>query len=91
MARMVFCQKLKRELPGLEFRPWPTPLGQRIYDQISQDAWRMWTEYFKMVMNEYRLVGGSPETNRILFEQAEKFLFADSAEAPPDYKPPPVP
>jgi Fe-S cluster biosynthesis and repair protein YggX len=88
MARTVFCQKLKQQLPGLEFKPWPTPLGQRIYDNISQDAWRMWTEHFKMILNEYRLAGGSAETNRILFEQAERFLFGDGSTSPPDFKPP---
>jgi Fe-S cluster biosynthesis and repair protein YggX len=88
MARMVFCQKLQRELPGLAFKPWPTALGQRIYDQISQDAWRMWTEHFKMIMNEYRLAGGTEDANRILFEQAEKFFFGPGSQLPPDYKAP---
>jgi len=41
MARMVKCVKLQRELPGLEFRPFPNDLGQRIYDSVSQEAWKM--------------------------------------------------
>ena len=32
---MVFCVKLKRELPGLDAPPWPGALGQRIYEHIS--------------------------------------------------------
>ena len=88
MARMVFCKKLQKELPGVDYRPWPNPLGLNIYENISQDAWKMWTEHFKMIMNEYRLQGGSEDANRILFEQADKFFFGEGAALPPDFKPP---
>ncbi len=88
MARTVFCKKLQKELPGLDFKPWPNELGQRVFDHISKDAWKMWTEHFKMIMNEYRLAGGTEDANRILFDQAEKFFFGEGAALPPDYKPP---
>ncbi len=42
MPRMVMCVKLGRELPGLEKPPFPGALGQRIYENISQQAWDMW-------------------------------------------------
>ena len=88
MARMVKCVKLQRELPGLEYKPFANELGQRIYDNVSQEAWKMWLEHFKMVMNEYRLAGGSEQANQILFDQAEKYFFGEGAALPPDYKPP---
>ena len=50
MARTVFCKKLQRELPGLDSPPWPGDLGQRIYDNISTDAWKMWEERMKMIL-----------------------------------------
>lgn len=87
-ARMVFCKKLQKDLPGLAFKPWPNALGAKVYESISQDAWKMWTEHFKMIMNEYRLAGGTEDANRILFEQAEKFFFGEGAALPPDYKAP---
>ena len=58
MPRLIQCKKLGRELPGLTFKPFPNELGQRIYDDISQDAWKLWLEHFKMVLNEYRLAPG---------------------------------
>ena len=88
MARIVFCKKLQKELPGLAHKPFPNELGQRIYDGISQDAWKMWLEHFKMIMNEYRLAGGSDQANQVLFDQAEKFFFGEGAALPPDYRPP---
>jgi Fe-S cluster biosynthesis and repair protein YggX len=86
---MVKCRKLGKELPGMSFKPFPNELGQRIFDEISQDAWKLWLEHFKMIMNEYRLSPADPRTSQILFEQAEKFFFGEAAALPPDYRPPP--
>jgi len=88
MARLVHCAKLGRELPGMAFKPFPNQLGQRIYDHVSQDAWKLWLDHFKMILNEYRLAPGDPRTNAILYQQAEQFFFGGSAQAPPDYRPP---
>jgi len=88
MARMVMCKKLGKELPGISYKPFNNELGQRIYENISQDAWKMWLEHFKMVMNEFRLSPADPRTNQILFQQAEQFFFGESAQPPPDYQPP---
>ncbi len=85
---MVMCKKLGKELPGLGFKPFPNELGQRIFDNISQEAWKMWLEYFKMIMNEYRLSPADPRSNEILFKQAEQFFFGEGAQLPPDYQPP---
>ena len=39
MTRMVQCVKLGKELPGLKFAPLPNALGQKIFDNVSQEAW----------------------------------------------------
>ena len=83
MARTVHCKKLGKELPGMAYRPFPNELGQRIFDSISQEAWKMWLEHFKMILNEYRLAPGDPRTNQILFQQAEQFFFGEGAALPP--------
>ncbi len=90
MARMVMCKKLSRELPGMDRKPFNNDIGQRIYDNISQDAWKLWLEHFKMVMNEYRLSPADPRTTEILYDQAEAFFFGEGAQLPPDYAPPPA-
>ena len=51
----VFCVKLKKELPGLDEPPFDTELGQKVYDNVSLEAWKGWTEFCKMLLNEYRL------------------------------------
>ena len=55
-ARKVFCVKFQREMEGLDEVPFEGhPLGQKIYENVSKEAWKMWVEHMKMLMNEYRL------------------------------------
>lgn len=85
-VRMVLCAKLQKELAGLDENPFEAhPLGQRIYDSISKDAWRMWVEHMKMLMNEYRLNLGTKEAQEFLFQQMEQFFFGQGVSLPPGY------
>ncbi len=84
--RTVFCVKLQRELPGLDAPPWPGALGQRIYEHISAEAWEMWEERMKMILNEYRLLPFQKEAQALVATQMEAFLFGeDSAPPPPGF------
>jgi Fe-S cluster biosynthesis and repair protein YggX len=86
--RKVFCVKLGRELPGLKEVPFEGhPLGQRIYENVSAEAWRMWVDHMKMIMNEYRLNLGTREAQEFLIKQMEEYFFGQGAALPPDYKP----
>jgi Fe-S cluster biosynthesis and repair protein YggX len=86
-GRMVFCQKLQKELPGLDAPPWPGALGKRIYNHISQEAWEMWEERMKMILNEYRLLPFQKESQALVAKQMEEFLFGETASLPPGYVP----
>jgi Fe-S cluster biosynthesis and repair protein YggX len=84
--RMVLCVKLHKELPGLAEVPFDNhPLGQRIYDNVSKEAWAMWVEQMKMIMNEYRLNLGTTEAQEFLLKQMEEYFFGEGAAHPPGY------
>lgn len=85
MARLVKCVKLQRELPGIPYKPFEDELGQRIFDSVSLEAWKMWLEHSKMIVNEYRLDLTSKKAHEILQEQCEQFFFGEGAALPPDY------
>lgn len=88
MTRMVFCKKLKKELPALDFVPFDDELGERIYNEISADGWREWIEHSKRLINEYRLDLVTPEAFHLLHKKCDEFLFSDTAAAEPAmYKP----
>ncbi len=74
--RMVKCVKLNKELPGLEEAPWAGELGQRIYDNVSQEAWDQWLNFLRMLINEYRLVPSSKEARNSSPSRWRRFSLA---------------
>ena len=87
--RTVFCVKLQKELPGLEQVPFEGhPIGQRIYENVSQQAWALWLDHMRIVMNEYRLNLGDPRAQEFLLQLMEQYFFGEGAALPPDYVPP---
>jgi len=85
--RLVHCEKLKQELPGLKFAPYPGDLGQRIFNTISEQGWQQWLAHQTMLINENRLSPLDPKARSYLREQMEQFLFGDGGEQPAGYVP----
>jgi Fe-S cluster biosynthesis and repair protein YggX len=85
MPRTIFCSYLQRESEGLDRAPYPGELGQRIYDNISKDAWQQWVRHQTMLLNEYRLSPIDPKARKFLVEEMEKFLFGGGAQKPEGY------
>jgi Fe-S cluster biosynthesis and repair protein YggX len=88
MARTVRCIKLGREAEGLDRPPFKTEFGEKIYQHVSKQAWRMWLEHSTMFINEYRLDLASERGQELWMAEAEKYFFGAGSELPPDYKPP---
>lgn len=88
MARMVRCAKLGKEAEGLDFAPYPGELGQRIFDEVSKEAWQQWLMHQTMLINENRLSPIDPKARKFLEEQMESFLFGEGSEKPSGYVPP---
>ena len=74
----------------MPYKPFNNELGQRIYDNISMEAWKGLLEFSNMIVNEYRLDLTSPQGQKLLHEQAEKYFFGEGAQLPPDYVQPPA-
>jgi len=86
-GRKVMCVKFQKELPGLDSPPWPGELGQRIFEQVSKDAWKLWEERMKMILNEYRLMPWQKEAQQLVAKHMEDFFFGEGAALPPGYVP----
>ena len=87
MSRTVNCMKLGKEAEGLSFQTWPGELGQKVFDNISQEAWNMWINHQTMLINEYRLNPMDPEAKKMIVREMEKFLFGEGADKPDGYVP----
>lgn len=88
MSRTVNCVLMGEEAEGLDYAPYPGDLGQRIYDNISKQAWQRWVEHQKMLINEYRLTPIEPEARSFLEKEMEKYFFGEGSAAPKEYVPP---
>ena len=88
VTHKVFCVKFQKELPGLDELPFENDLGKRIYENVSRDAWDLWKEHLKMVMNEYRLNLATHEAQQIVLQQMQEYFFGEGAAFPPGYVPP---
>ena len=69
-------------------RPWPGPLGKRVFENIGREAWQQWLAHQTMLINENRLSPLDPKHRAFLEAEMEKFLFGDGAEKPAGYVPP---
>lgn len=85
--RMVKCVKLGAELPGLDAPPTPTELGKKVFDNVSKQAWQEFLEYFKMVVNEYRLDLTSPMADQVFEQKIKEYFFLDDYTMPEGYIP----
>ena len=82
MSRTVQCVILNKEAEGLDFAPYPGELGQRIYDNVSKEAWQKWLAHQTILINEYRLTPIEPKARKFLEEEMEKFFFGQGSEKP---------
>lgn len=87
MTRIVHCCKLKQEAEGLLKAPFPGALGERIYNEVSKQAWSMWLSHQTMIINEYRLNLMEAKAREFLKEEMQKYFFGEGSEKPEGYTP----
>ena len=88
MTRNVQCVLLKREALGLDRQPYPGALGQRIFNEVSREAWAGWVRHQTMLINENRLTPVDPKARKFLEGEMEKFFFGAGSEKPKDFQTP---
>ena len=88
MARTVQCTYLKKEAPGMDYSPYPGELGNRIYANISKEAFDLWMKHQTMLVNENRLNLADARARQYLARQMEQFFFGDGGDKPVGYVPP---
>ncbi len=89
MTRMVNCPVLKREAEGLEAPPHPGELGQRVYENVSAEAWTQWLERLVAIINENGINTADPESIETIEKHMVGFLFGegDMGDLPAGFTP----
>lgn len=85
MPRTVQCVKLGRDAEGLDRPVYPGDLGQRIFENVSKEAWQLWLRHQTMLINEYRLTPVDPKARKFLEEEMEKYFFGDGSMLPDEF------
>jgi len=88
MAHVVNCVKLGKETEGLDRPPYPGELGQRIFENVSKEAWQLWMQHQTILINEHRLSVIDPKAREFLETEMEKFFFGEGSERPEQFSPP---
>lgn len=78
--RMVMCKKLGKELPGLKRPPYKNELGQKIYEEISQEAWSAWLKDSVKYINTYAVDLSSSEGQKFMFKQCKLYFGFEEGE-----------
>lgn len=78
--RTVMCNRLKQELPGMPFKPFPNELGQWIYEHISMQAWQAWIRESPRYINTYSIDLQSADGRAFLEAQMRVFFGMESGE-----------
>ena len=83
---MIHCSKLNKQAEGLDHPTWPGELGEKIYNEISKEAWQDWLRQQTILINEYKLNPLDGEHKRYLANQMEAYLFGDGIVLPDAWK-----
>lgn len=86
--RTVHCVKTGKDGEGLDRPPFKNELGQKIFENISKEGWKLWLAHSTMLINEYRLDLSSKQGTEFLLKQADAFFFGDGGAKPEGYVPP---
>lgn len=87
MTRTVFCVKLNQESDGMSTPPFPGELGEKIFNQVSKQAWKMWLSHQTMLINEYRLSLIDPKAREFLRNEMQNYFFGDGSSIPGGFTP----
>ena len=87
MSRTVICSRYQKELPGLDKPPLPGPAGEKIFNEVSKQAWGEWQTLQTMLINEKQLSLADSSSRKYLNEQLEKFLSNDATDQPEGFSP----
>lgn len=69
------CVRCGQTREQMAFKPFPTPLGQRVFETICAVCWGEWVKHQQALINHYAINLQDPQAKQFLYQQLEQFLF----------------
>jgi Fe-S cluster biosynthesis and repair protein YggX len=84
MTNKVQCVVLKTEADAMDTPPHPGDLGQRIFENVSQEGWKKWLERLTTIINENGLNTADVKNIELIETHMVGFFFdeGDHGQAP---------
>lgn len=79
----VHCRKLNQQLPGLKRPPFKNELGQRIYNDVSKQAWDEWLRYSVRIINTLGIDLASEAGQKEMLHQTSVYFGYEEGELAP--------
>ncbi|WP_343128574.1 oxidative damage protection protein [Buchnera aphidicola (Kurisakia onigurumii)] len=73
--RIIFCSFFKKELEGQKLKIYPGKLGKKIYNEISEKAWKKWILIQTKLINELKLNMLLEEDQKKIIKKMKIFFF----------------
>lgn len=88
MVKTVNCVVLKTESEGLEKPTHPGELGQRIFENVSQEGWKQWLDRLTTIINENSLTTADVKNLELIEKHMLGFFFGegDYGQAPAGFQ-----
>jgi len=77
MSRSVNCVVLKQESEGLDKLTHPGELGQRIFEHVSKEGWKLWLERLTTIINENGISTVEIESFSLIEKHMLGFFFGE--------------
>ncbi|WP_343182504.1 oxidative damage protection protein [Buchnera aphidicola] len=73
--KLIFCKYFKKKLQGMEHQLYPGEIGEKIYKNISQKAWKIWISKQTKIINENNLDMTNEKHYKMIENYMKEFLF----------------
>ena len=74
------CTRCSKKNEKMAFAPFPTELGQKVFDEMCQDCWKEWLQKQNQLINHFGLDVSSPDSHDFLFDNLKIFLFDEGVQ-----------
>lgn len=77
----IHCARCGQARETMPFRPFPSELGRRVFDEICGVCWAEWLKHQQALINHYGINLRDPKSREFLTANLEQFLFRTEPEA----------